>query len=190
MTDNLPQPVKPEAPVNRLDLMFPNARLIPLTKGAVATVDAADYDEIAACMWHVKSWRGKQYAMRTVKRNGVKRTFYMHRVLMQPGPGLEIDHIDGDGLNNRRTNLRVVTRSQNQKNMRHHRDSLNPYKGIHRDKARQVWVGTIWVAPHNIYLGGFAEPKDAALAYDEAALRYYGPFALVNFPRTEVAANV
>jgi hypothetical protein len=95
--------------------------------------------------------------------------------------GEEVDHINGDGLDNRRANLRVCTHSENAKNKRKQRNNISGFKGVSFNKKMNRWKGQLEINGKSIYLGFYTDPIDAAKAYDEAARKYYGNFANVNF---------
>ncbi len=105
----------------------------------------------------------------------------MHRELLQVPAGKFTDHIDGDGLNNQRRNLRICTRAENQRNRRIYDDSVSGYKGISWHKRLGKWRATIKVDGIQISLGCFTSAKKAAHVYDDAAIKYYGEFARPNF---------
>jgi hypothetical protein len=107
-------------------------------------------------------------------------TLAMHRLIMAPPAGLCVDHINHDGLDNRRCNLRICTQRENSSNMRAHRDSNSPFKGVCYEKAFSRWRASIGFKGVTIYLGIFPSEIDAALAYNEAALKYHGEFACLN----------
>lgn len=106
----------------------------------------------------------------------------MHRAIASPAPGMEVDHINGDGLDNRRANLRVCTKSQNQRGQRvQGRNKTSVFKGVCWLKDRSRWGAHIKVSRKSVYLGTFKSEIDAALAYDAAARTYFGEFARPNF---------
>jgi len=109
----------------------------------------------------------------------------MHRLIMGNPQGMEVDHINGNGLDNRRCNLRVVTTSQNQANQ-HARRGRSSFKGVFKQRSR--WRARIHVQQKGINLGSFLTEEEAARAYDAAALHYFGEHACLNFPRQEGAA--
>jgi hypothetical protein len=148
-----------------------------LTRGFVATVDKADYESLTQCKWTTLVTGGKAYAIRSHKG----RTILMHRQIMNPPPGMVVDHIDGNGLNNRRGNLRICTRRQNVCNSRPRR-SRSKYKGVRYEKRRRTWVAEITHLGRKIYLGSFASETTAAEAYDHKAKELFGHFAKPNFP--------
>lgn len=161
-------------------------RSIPLTQGRVAWVDQADYAELARFRWSADACRTGFYAKRNTGTVGIDRTSeYMHRRILGllPGDGLVADHINGDGLDNRRTNLRVATVAGNSYNMRHRSGKTSRYKGVSWSTRRSHWVVQIrGFAGPSRYLGSFADEEDAARAYDQEAVKRFGEFARVNFP--------
>ncbi|MFA5567999.1 MAG: HNH endonuclease [Trueperaceae bacterium] len=163
-------------------------REIPLTQGMVALIDNQDFDLVRAIRWFAIPTRMKTpkwYAWGYVGRGAHgRRRVSMHRLILQPNDGLEVDHINGDSLDNRRVNLRPATRSQNLANRPS--SSKSGYRGVFLRKgrydARIAWGGKI------ICLGRFDAAEDAARAYDEAAWRRSGEFSRLNFPRIPDAA--
>jgi len=156
---------------------------IKLTQGKYTLVDDADYEWLNQWNWSVSNTaQNKYYAARNdykaKKRNNVIR---MHRVIMGDAcEGLDVDHIDGDGLNNQRANLRVCTRAQNMRNRKKPNVNNEKYTGI--GKIGKKWRAVIGHAGKVIHLGMFRTPEDAARAYDSAAKRLFGEFANLNFP--------
>lgn len=156
-----------------------NTREIPLPHGHVAIVDAADYDWLMQWKWQETSG----YARRTQKENGKYKSMSMHRILLSPLPGFEVDHVNGNTLDNRRCNLRVCTRSENNRNVRKPRyRRSSQYKGVHRYRPRERWSVTITSYGKKIYLGRFDSEVEAAHAYDIAVRKIHGAFARLNFP--------
>ena len=100
-----------------------------------------------------------------------------------PSPVEIVDHIDGNKLNNRRSNLRLVTRSQNQANRRHNRNSRSRYKGVTWHKRRRLWMARIQVRGRRITIGYFNDLAASGKRVDACARSYFGEYARVNFPR-------
>lgn len=154
-------------------------REIPLTKGKFAIVDDADFAAVSQYKWHFS--RG--YAVATPSRRG--KHIFMHRLILNPPLGFQTDHVDGNGLNNRRQNLRVATCRQNQQNGRKRilmsgRPTSSRYKGVHWHKRDKRWHVRIRDnSGRRMWLGAFEFEDDARRAYQEAALRIHGKFARV-----------
>jgi len=141
-----------------------SVRTIPLTKGYVAVVDNADYGFLSGFRWLASKARirGAIYAQRSPCHGEVK----MHRVILNAPPGLEVDHLDGDGLNNRRSNLRLVTRKANSRNG--HRRTPTKHGlpvGTRRAWHSSTFTAQIMIDGKNLYLGSFATPAEAHAAY-------------------------
>lgn len=159
------------------------AKTIELTRGCVAIVDDEDYERVAAHRWHAMRCKGKWfYAMRRGSRpRGEPRNVFLHWVIAgRPPKGMAIDHIDGDGLNNTRANLRFCTPGQNTWNTRAHKDSTSKYKGVCRPTGRRKWHANICIGGKNLFLGAFDQEEDAARAYNGAARAAFGEFARLN----------
>lgn len=157
---------------------------IPLTQGKTALIDDEDAP-LAAFRWYAHRNRLAWYVMR---RLGRRTSEYLHRVVWaraHPGEPMprELDHIDGDGLNCRRSNLRAASGAENARNRRLRKDNTSGFKGVSWHRPRAKWVAYIQVAGKNRYLGLFSDRETAARAYDVAAREHYGDFAALNFPR-------
>ena len=154
---------------------------ILLTKGCEAIVDDGDYEYLNQWKWHAYlSPNGKNhYAKRTHQLRGKKSGFLMHRAILTPPGELQVDHINMDTLDNRRSNLRLATSSQNHCNTKGRGKS--GAKGVYESGLR--WMAQIRTNKKKIYLGTFSDVRSAALAYDEAAKKYHGEFARLNFPQ-------
>ena len=149
---------------------------IPLTQGKFAIVDDDDFEWLSAFKWQFTTDKyGNDYARR--KSHG--RHIIMHREIMQAAHGIQVDHVDGHGLNNKRSNLRFATHAQNMMNKSVRRDSTVCFKGVRR-RSPSKWDSRITANKKCIYLGYFKSPEDAARAYNEAAIKYHGEFAHLN----------
>jgi hypothetical protein len=109
--------------------------------------------------------------------NGRWSAARMHREIFGACDGQLVDHVDGDGLNNRRSNLRIATRAENNRNAAVRKDNTSGFKGVHWHKGDGRWQAQIRVAGKRIRLGAFDTPEAAHAAYCEAAARYHGAFA-------------
>ncbi len=153
---------------------------IPITRWNARTyLDDEDYHRAQDFHWY-KTKNG--YVAGTVLEQGVRRRVYLHRWLLNAQPGQFVDHIDGNKLNNRRSNLRLVTRSQNQANRRRNANSRSRYKGVTWHKHKKRWLARIQVRGRRITIGYFTDPLQAAHEYDAFARTNFGEYARVNFP--------
>ena len=156
-------------------------REIPLTRGHVALVDDEDYEALAAFKWRCMG-TGHPYACRDTSRVlGPRRLIQMHRVILSAPDGVLVDHVSGNGLDNRRANLRLANHSQNRINSPR-RDGTSIFRGVSWHVCRQTWQATIGVDGKKHFLGVHPSEMAAALAYDDAARRLHGEFARLNFP--------
>lgn len=158
---------------------------IPLTQGKVAIVDNRDYPKLARHKWCAGRYGDNFYALRD---NG--RVVGMHRVILKAPAGPEVDHRNHNGLDNRRSNLRLCTRSQNSFNRAPRAHSTSQYKGVCWLKTRSKWQVSISVNSRFRYLGIFRHEVIAAKRYDEAAKAAAGEFAWLNFPYRLTRRNI
>jgi hypothetical protein len=160
----------------------PETKEILLTQGKVAIVDAADYEWLSQWNWHAfRNQGGIWYARRARRRRLDQTSPFMHRVIMDAPSGIMIDHINGDGLDNRQSNLRCATNQQNQFNSRKRRDNTSGFRGVCWREDKKRWRARIRVGGKQQHLGLFKTAEEAARAYDEAAKRLHGEFASLNF---------
>lgn len=156
---------------------------IPLTRGKIAVIDDEDFDLVSGYKWYANNSSGnKFYAMADTPRKDGKRgqRLYMHRLIL----GLtdkcaHTDHIDRDGLNNRRSNLRICTNSENQRNRGILVNNTSGYKGVSRwtGRGKGEWQAQIMVDGKGRHLGLFTSKEDAYAAYCKAAKELHGEFA-------------
>lgn len=158
---------------------------IKLSKGKVAVVDDADFQLVSKYKWSVSqnnsSSSGKKvlfYAVTTINR----KTTYMHRLIALPPTGLQVDHRNHDTLDNRRQNLRVCSRTQNQANRETLPQKKSRFRGVHWNRENRNWVAHIKVNQKGKHLGAFSEEGEAAKAYDAAAECAFGEYAILNYP--------
>ncbi len=155
---------------------------IPLTQGKVALVDDCDA-HFAAFKWYALRRRREWYAVRhPPKKDGVQPSVFLHReVLKLTDPSIMTDHINRNPLDCRRSNLRIATVRQNNYNRGKYATNTSGFTGVTRISRSAKWQATIQVDGRRRYLGLFATPEAAALAYDAAARQYFGAFARPNF---------
>ncbi|NES03982.1 MAG: hypothetical protein F6K22_14750 [Okeania sp. SIO2F4] len=154
---------------------------ILITRGQVVIVDEQDYEELSKHKWYLIDG----FAARTIKKDDKRTTIYMHRVIMDAPMGVSVYHINHNKLDNQRENLRLVKGSARM----HRRPSVkhsSKYRGVYWCKDKRKWIAEIKVYKKQIRLGRFEVEKDAAIAYDEAARKYYGSLARTNFATNNV----
>jgi hypothetical protein len=152
---------------------------IPLTRGLFALVDNTNYEWLSRWEWCAHPNGAENfYAMRSVYFP-IKKSIWMHKEVF--GGDQLVDHKNRDTLDNRRDNLRAATHSQNRANSKRRSNNTSGYQGVSRHKLK--WKAEIVMNQKFIYLGLFENLKDAALAYDDAALKHFGEFANTNFSK-------
>jgi len=155
---------------------------IPLTQGKCAIVDDDDYKTLSQYKWYAlhdiqaEHWT----AVRMNKDKPKRRTIYMHRQIINTPLGMETDHINHNGLDNRKCNLRVCTRAENMQNRRPERNCTSVFKGVTWQKGK--WKAQIICNKKHYYLGCFENELDAAHAYIEKAKQLHGAFACFQSP--------
>jgi len=156
----------------------PSYRLIPLTKGQFAKVDAADYEWLMQWKWQAAWSRKTQsyYAQRTIHIGGKSKTVIMTRVIMSAEGDIDIDHRNHDTLDNRRTNLRFSTAAQNACNRKRQANNTSGCKGVTWVPSHGKWRVRVRFKNIRTHIGYFNEFEEATLAYTEAARRIQGEF--------------
>lgn len=186
---NIHIPSAIERPMVRLALIYRKFRYgypfrrIPLSQGQYAIVDPEDYERLSKYKWHVKKEPRTFYAIRSepYKKGRRRKNITMHRVILPVPEGLFVDHINHNGLDNRKANLRPATKRQNTCNSRPSRNKkYTKYKGVWWHKDSKKWVATIRHNYKGIHLGYFDDEIEAAKAYDRAARKYQGEYAKIN----------
>lgn len=156
---------------------------VPLTQGFFATIDAADAQLVSELRWFAKVCTRADGTLRVyaiakvVRPDGKWTTLRMHRLIAGTPKGLETDHINGDGLDNRRANLRHATTSQNQQNRGAQANNTSGFKGVSWSKADRKWRARINGGGKQSHLGMFDSAEAAYAAYCEAASSMHGEFA-------------
>jgi hypothetical protein len=159
---------------------------IPVSGGLVALVDDEDVELVSQYSWFKRDAGTVVYALTRGPRPERKH-IRMHRLIMNAEPGQYVDHKNGNGLDNRRSNLRFATRVENSRNMRV--QNASGYKGVHRASKliNRCWVASIRVDGRMLYLGAYPTPEEAARAYDAAAVTHFGEFAVTNFEDVDLS---
>lgn len=156
---------------------------IVLNRGQVALVDDEDYAALSAYPWRAREAFGHWYAQTCVGN----LTIFMHRFLMNAPKGIQVDHINGIGLDNQRANLRLATASQNQMNRSMQRDNTSGFKGVFK-YSKKKWGARIGLNKRKIFLGAYPTKEEAAAAYAKAAEQLHGTFS--NFARREAGITM
>lgn len=154
-------------------------KIIELTQNKYAVVDDEDYDRLRGLKWHYHS---SGYAVHGGNHYRKISKTYMHRLIINAPKNMEVDHINGDGLDNRKENLRIVTKAENAMNRsRSSKNNHSGFKGVSFYKRLNKWQAYINKDRKFIFLGYFDAKIEAAKAYDTAAKQYFGEFAKLNY---------
>lgn len=158
--------------------------MIPLTQGKYAIVDTGDYEWLSRWKWYCDKAERTYYAKRRDYENDGK-IISMHRIILglNGNVNLQADHINSNGLDNRRSNLRSCTKAENQRNQQIQlRKKTSRYKGVFFSSLRKKWLSRIKLNQKVMCCGTFTSEAEAAKAYDAKALHLFGEFARLNFP--------
>lgn len=148
---------------------------VPLTMGDVTLIDEQDVELVSQYNWYSQTGKRTRYAANKNK----ERLLLLHRLIL--GDCEAIDHINGDGLDNRRSNLRVCSLTENNRNTRKRENTRSQYKGVVFDNsASNKWKARVYKDGKQIVLGRFSTEEEAAVAYNKAAVIHYGEFANIN----------
>jgi hypothetical protein len=161
-----------------------NIAYVPLTQGYEAIIDVEDVPLVERYIWQTLVSRHTVYGITKVKGDsGDSRVILLHRLILGAPPDLQVDHRDGDGLNNRRRgkdgNLRLASNAQNGRNGRFRRNNTSGHKGVSWDKAKQKWEAYIMLNGKQRRLGRYLNINDAAAAYAKASAELHGEFGRI-----------
>lgn len=152
-------------------------REIVLTHGKVALVDDEDLPRVESFAWYARHKRGVWYAISTEAGR-------MHRLILDAPDGVAVDHVNGDGLDNRKENLRLCTHAENMRNARKRCKGSSKYKGVYYQEQghnlSRPWRAQITIDRELILLGAYSSEGEAAEAYNAAAIQYFGQFCCLN----------
>lgn len=163
--------------VKRIDISTPNY------PNMFTVVDDEDFDKLKVFKWTARARFNTFYAVRRRHKRELpgSRLIYLHREVMAAEVGIPVDHIDGDGMNNTRSNLRTCTIQQNGQNSRKtKKPKSSKFKGVNFHKRDRVYRARITVCGRKTELGTFRNEIDAAKAYNQAATEHFGEFARLN----------
>lgn len=150
-------------------------KTISLKCGRVAIVDDVDFDRVQSYGWY--------FSGRYVMARSNMKIIYLHKVILNAPKGQQVDHANRDTLDNRRSNLRFCTGSQNSANSSSRR-GVSGFRGVFRSPKNKLnpWTTCIQVQNRRMFIGAFGTADAAAKAYDQKAKEHFGPFAMLNFP--------
>lgn len=149
-------------------------KVIKTNKGQDILVDNVDFDLASKYKWYIDT---NGYAARSTHPGKM----YLHRYILNPTGNIHIDHINGNTLDNRRCNIRLITHSGNMKNRKRPKNNKTGYKGVSLSKSKEKCCVYVTVNSKHIYLGTFLTAIEAAKVYDQKAKEFYGEFARTNF---------
>ena len=153
---------------------------IKLTQGKYALIDDDDYNRILKYKWCAHFERNNWYAVTGKVVNGKRHTIRMHRFIMNALPGEMMDHINGDGLDNRKNNLRFCNAKQNCWNSKSRKNTSSKYKGVSKRKTTGKYESYISIYGKRKHLGFFENEEEAAKKYNQQAILIHGKFARLN----------
>jgi hypothetical protein len=154
------------------------AKFIHLTQGLQTVIDDEDYEKVRQFRWYAA--RASKNTFRAIS-DGPGKSTLLHRFILDAPRNMEVDHIDGNSLNNMRNNLRLCTHQQNLSGQHTQSYKSSMYKGVTWRKDRNKWQASIKYNGKRISLGVHITQEDAAKAYDNMALKLFGEFARPNF---------
>lgn len=155
-------------------------KTIKLTQGKNTIVDNEDYKKYNQFKWCAAKMNNIFYAERADSSTGKRKIILLHRVIMNAKTKKQIDHINGNTLDNRKNNLRFCTQKENIRNQKIHKNNNSGYKGVFWHELTKKWLAKIMVNYRNIHLGLFTNKTKAAQAYNKAAIKYFKKYARLN----------
>jgi hypothetical protein len=169
-----------------------NIRGIPLTQGKIAIVDVEDYEWLSRWKWRIHEGRNYPYASRIIRiGKGEQKHIKMHReILGLTNPQIWVDHINHNGLDNRKNNLRIASKRLNAINTSMRLDNTSGYRGVSKNSKVNKWQAQIFHNKRVLHCGYYTNIEDAARAYDVAALRFRGNDAILNFSENKEKYDV
>lgn len=161
-------------------------RRIPLTQGKYTIVDPDDFEKLSQYKWYAAKGVHTFYAQRAIHKDGKRKTILMHRQVMHAEKDILVDHINRNGLDDRKANLRFATYTQNAWNCeRKVSTDSSKYKGLCWEKDNRRWRVRISINNKSKHLGFFDDEKEAAGVYDAAAKKYRGEYAFLNLSKSK-----
>ena len=158
-------------------------RTIPLTQGKFAIIDDVDYESVNRFKWYLNSpgYARTGVSLGYINGKEKKSKMVLHRLIMRPPKGMQVDHINHNTLDCRRANMRICTNQENARNQAKYKGT-SIFKGVYFNKRDVKWRAQIGYNGNQIHLGNFDNEEDGARAYDTAAKKLFGEFANCNFP--------
>lgn len=145
-------------------------------------VDDCDFEHLIKFRWHILKGKRTNYCKIMTGKRDNRKSVLMHRFLLNPSKGMEVDHVDGNGLNNQKSNLRICTAAQNRSNqIRNRPNKTSKFKGVSWNRESKKWVSNIQHNKNPMFLGFFSNEIEAAKSYDQAAKECFKEFAYLNF---------
>lgn len=153
---------------------------IQLSQGKVALIDDDDFERVNQFKWSFGvSKRDKTIYVK--RRDWSKKEYIkLHRFILNAPKNKQVDHIDGNGLNNQKSNLRLCSQSENKRNSKIYSNNTSGYKGVTFSRSNSKWIARVMVNKKYVNFGSYKTKEEAAIAYNNAAIKHYGNFARIN----------
>lgn len=158
---------------------------MPMSSGNFVLFHREDFGLVSPYHWYQSRHPRGPYAVADVSQKKRRRHFRMHRLILDAPTGVIVDHVNRNGLDNRRCNLRLCTNAQNQCNRGRPKNNTSLYKGVSFCRSTGRWSVKIQNLGEYIWIGRFETPEEAAWAYDDAAREHFGEYAYLNFPEVQ-----